>query len=72
MYLGACILQFIVEVLFYETSECVFIHFTIPDLARNEVRSVGFALHQTLQNLWVESTDAPPILDVPSYLYLSV
>ena len=72
LYLGACILQFVVEVLFYETSECVFIHFIIPDLARNEVRSVGFAIHQVLQNLWISTNDVPPILNVPSYLYLSV
>jgi hypothetical protein len=72
LYLLACVVQFLVEFLFYETTECAFIHFIIPDLARYEIRSVSFTLQQILQNLWVTSTGPPPLLDVPSYLYVSV
>lgn len=69
MYLLAVVIQFSVEVFFYETTECALINFFIPNLVRNEVRSVAFTVHQVIQNLSVSST--PPILNVPSYFFVS-
>lgn len=51
VYLFACVLQFVVEIIFYETTECLFMSFIIPDLVRNEVQSAAFSLCQTVQRL---------------------
>jgi hypothetical protein len=69
--LFSCVIQLIIEVFFYETSECIMMHFIIPDLARNEVRSVGFALHQAVQTVWSAANADPPLLDAPTYLFVS-
>lgn len=71
MYLTACIFQLVAEILFYETSECVLLHYIIPALAQNEVRSVRYVVLTAIQNIW---SAAPPdnlILDAPKYLYVS-
>lgn len=63
-----------VEILFYETTECILMNFIIPDLVRTEVQSVVFSLRQTIQKvchgLYV-GKDSSSTLDVPSYLYIS-
>jgi len=73
LFLVACIIQFIVEILFYETSECAIVHFYIPDLARNEVRSVGFAVHQAVSKVCTATVESASsvILDAPRYLFVS-
>jgi hypothetical protein len=70
-FLFACIIQIIVEVTFYETSECALVHFFIPDLARNEVRTVNFALHQAIQRVCSAAFTSNDVLDAPRYLFLS-
>jgi len=71
-YLTACIIQFIIEIFFYETTECAFVHFLIPDLARNEVRSAAFTMHQAIQKIcWTGSQMTPTILDAPRYFFVS-
>lgn len=65
--------QFLAEIMFYETTECVLMNFIIPDLVRAEVQSVGYSLRQTLQNMCSGSIDSSSqsILDAPSYLFIS-
>jgi hypothetical protein len=73
-YLFACILQFIVEICFYETTECLLMSFLIPDLVRSEVLSVGFSLRQTVQKVCSgvsSNSKSTSSLDAPSYLFLS-
>ena len=71
MYLMACVIQFVVEVVFYETSECVMIHYIIPDLARNEIQSVKFVLHKAIESLWGYAPGSELILNAPDYLFIS-
>jgi hypothetical protein len=37
-----------VEVIFYETSECAIVHFVIPDLAREEVRTASLTIKKVV------------------------
>jgi hypothetical protein len=71
MYLTACMVQFAVEVIFYETSECAIIHFVVPDLARNEIHSVKFLLHRAIESLWVDVPGSELLLNAPEYLFVS-
>lgn len=71
MYLTACVVQFAIEIVFYETSECAIIHYLIPDLARNEIHSVQFVLHKAIESLWVDVPGNELILNAPDYLFVS-
>mmetsp|Transcript_29297 Transcript_29297/g.49447 ORF Transcript_29297/g.49447 Transcript_29297/m.49447 type:complete len:2221 (+) Transcript_29297:134-6796(+) len=48
LFAMACVLQFFVEILFYETTECAIVNFLIPDLVKKEVVAVGDALRMTI------------------------
>ena len=75
----ACIFQFTIEFLFYETTECMIINFLIPELIRKEVQSAAFSLRRTLQSICSENnmnqlqqlTLSNDILDAPSYFFIS-
>jgi hypothetical protein len=74
LYAIACLLQLVVEVIFYETTECIVMNFLIPDLVRKEVQSVGFSLRQTIQKISSSSLTSSKlcgVLDAPSYLFVS-
>lgn len=73
LYCIACIIQLLVEVLLYETSECAMVNFFIPNLARTEVQGVTFAIYQAIQSICSSNNfDMKiPILDAPRYLFLS-
>lgn len=72
LYCVACVIQMIVEVLFYETSECAIVNYFIPDLARTEVQGVTYAIHQAIQSMFSSMSDTKvPILDAPRYLFVS-
>jgi hypothetical protein len=71
MYLTACVVQFSIEVVFYETSECALIHYLIPDLARNEIHSVQFVLHKAIESLWGDVPGNELLLNAPEYLFVS-
>ena len=44
----ACALQFIVEIIFYESTECFIVNFVIPDLVKKEVVAVGDTIRATI------------------------
>jgi hypothetical protein len=78
MFAFACLVQFLVEVLFYETTECAMVHFLIPDLVRTEVQTAGVALRNiviqvcTSQSLGLSSSSSSNVLlDAPRYLFVS-
>jgi hypothetical protein len=71
LYLYSSIIQLVAEIVFYETSECIIMNFVIPDLARHQVRSVGFALNQAVQNVWRAAETSAAVLDVPRFLFVS-
>jgi hypothetical protein len=49
-----------VEVLFYETSECAIVHFVIPNLAREEVRTASLAIKKVIPLLLGLTTHSSP------------
>lgn len=70
----ACVVQLVLEILFYETTECIVMNFIIPNLAVKEVNYVIYQLKRIVQKLCSGSLGHeinPPILDAPSYLFLS-
>ena len=62
-FLMACVIQFLIEILLYETSECAIVHFFIPNLA---------AIQQAIQRVCSSASDVSTIiLDAPRYLFVS-
>lgn len=71
-YIMACCAQIFIEVVFYQTSECVLFHFIIPNVVYDEVRTIHFALKQTVHIVCSNYKRTPDkILDAPKYLFLS-
>lgn len=70
-YMTACIFQLIIEVLFYETSECAIVQYVIPDLARHEVNSANFVVMQAVQQICGFHSRGKDVLDAPNYLFVS-
>ena len=74
MYIYACIIQLLLEIIFYETTECIIMNFVIPNLVAKEVHLVIYQLKRIVQKLCSNSLGREinhAILDAPSYLFLS-
>ena len=72
MFLMACIVQILIEIVFYETTECVIVHFVIPSLARKEVQTASVMLQQAVQRICSNRLDRDSLfLDAPRYLFVS-
>lgn len=69
-FLMACVLQFVIEVFFYETVECLWINFSIPRLVREEVESVIAAFNRTVDFAFSRRITLP-VLDAPKYFFVS-
>jgi hypothetical protein len=79
MFALACLVQFLVEVIIYETTECAMVHFLIPNLVRTEVQTAGVALRNIVTQLCTSQALGPSsssssnvVLDAPHYLFVSV
>ena len=73
MFLFACILQFLFEILLYESSEVAIIHFVIPSLVRYEVMAAQTALYNAIESISNRSEETNDlILDTPQYTFVSV
>jgi hypothetical protein len=80
MFALACMVQFLVEVIVYETTECAMVHFLIPDLVRAEVQGAGVALRSIVSQLCTSqsfglasvSSSSNVKLDAPNYLFVSI
>ena len=72
LYLIACIIQFIVEIVMFETMECVWVNCAIPVLVSDEVRRVGESLTEVIRNLCSNADpDSNIFLSAPDYLFVS-
>merc|ERR1711939_499507 len=69
-FLMACVLQFVIEVFFYETVECLWINFSIPRLVCEEVESVIAAFNRTVDFAFSRKITLP-VLDAPKYFFVS-
>ena len=71
-YVIACMVQLVMEVCLFETMECLWIHWVIPLLVRDEVKTavgvvrhaVGLAFHRDVRAL-------PVVFDSPRYFFVS-
>jgi hypothetical protein len=71
-YAYACVFQFIVEIVLYETTECIWVHFLIPNLVTQEIQTVHFALRQSIDAICNKGIRNPQFfLDAPNYLFVS-
>jgi hypothetical protein len=72
VYLFACIIQFVVEILLFETMECVWINCAIPVLVSGEVRRVCDSITEVVRNLCIDPViEARIFLNAPDYLFVS-
>jgi hypothetical protein len=72
MYLVACLLQFAVEILLFETMEVAWVNCVIPALVSNEVRSVGDSIIEVVQQLCAGTlTETTRFLNAPDYLFVA-
>ena len=69
-YMLACIFQLFVEILVYETGECLWIHLTIPKLVREDVCTTMNTVRHAI-DLAFESDKVSPVLDSPKYFFAS-
>lgn len=71
-YAVACVIQFVVEIFMFETIECIWVHYVIPDAASAEIYAAQYSLKRTINSLCsTMSANATYILDVPKYLFVS-
>ena len=67
-----CIVQMIGEILFFETFECLWMNFFIPDLVSKEVKEASVALTNTIEKMCsMAAPDERHFLNAPAYLFLS-
>jgi len=73
MYLTACIVQFVVEILLFETMECLWINCMVPMLVSAEVRAVGDSIIEIIQKLCSAEryVQNDLFLNAPDYLFVS-
>lgn len=70
-YVTACILQLCVEIFLYETSECVWIHFAIPQLVSKDIEHTVHELKKSVNIAFSVTGGAGVALDAPSFLFVS-
>ena len=70
-YVLACLLQLVIEVLVYETSECMWVHYGLPRLVSDDVDAIIRGLNHTIDAAFSSANHAAQALDMPSYFFVS-
>jgi hypothetical protein len=71
-FLIGTIVQIVVEVVFNETIECMWVNFMVPRLVSEEVNRAAFKMHLAVSQLCApETVDSNYFLDAPAYLFVS-
>jgi len=71
-YVAGCILQLALEVCLFETAECIWVNFLIPNLVTNQVTAASKAISLTIERLCnIASIDNKYFLNAPAYLFVS-
>jgi len=72
-YLIGCVSQLVVEVLLFETMECIWMQFLIPSLVSSEMERVSRVLSDVLLQICTQSVASPTstILNAADYLFVS-
>jgi hypothetical protein len=71
-YVIVCVAELLVEVFFYETVECLWIHYMLPSLVRDDVEAIMKTVRDTVHEAFAqqESSAAAP-LNSPRYFFPS-
>ena len=69
-YLLACILQLFVEIVVYETVECLWIHFTIPKLVSEDIATTMITVKHAINSAFANEK-VSAVLDSPKYFFVS-
>lgn len=68
----ACVIQFIVEMLLFETSECVIMNFVIPSVVTTDIRNAFLSVKEIIHNVCSGAyANYRSPLDAPLYLFVS-
>jgi hypothetical protein len=67
----ACALQLVVEVVIFETTETVYVHYIIPRLASGEVMESLECLRKSVANAFSERQRPSGMLDAPKFFFVS-
>ena len=67
----AAVLQLLVEVFFYQTIECVWVHYAIPRLVSQDVKYSISELRRSVDTAFSRKRDAMGVLDTPDHLFVS-
>jgi hypothetical protein len=70
-FLIAALLQLIIEVLVYQTLECLWVHYAIPRLVSNDVKYSLSELRRSVGTAFSRKRDASGVLDSPEHLFVS-
>lgn len=72
-YMTGCVTQFVIEIFFNETIDCIWVNYMVPSLVQSEVHRVADLLYSAIDQLCApETAETNHFLDAPSYLYVSV
>jgi hypothetical protein len=71
-FVKAAILQFIFEVVFYETTECIFMNYFIPQIVFQDFQKVYEVLQLAIHDVFLTGKSRRPFqLNVSNYLFVS-
>ncbi len=79
VYAIAAVTQTCLEIFFYETCECVIVHYFIPSLVREEVQAAQKRLHTIISKICADHENDGSegggqdqmLLNIPNYFYIS-
>jgi hypothetical protein len=70
-YAVACAIQLVVEILLYESSEVLWIHYVIPQLVSNDVSYILKHLQHTVDVAFSDNPEKVEALDMSTYFFVS-
>ena len=71
-FLVGSITQLLMEVLLFETFECMWVNYIIPSLVFNEVSNAYKIIHDTIEQICnIDKADERFFLNMPAYLFIS-
>ena len=71
--LYGCMFQVIIEIIFNETMECIWVHYIIPSMAKPEIRDIYDVITTSIEGFWSFNAGKSNkvYLDATTYLFVS-
>ncbi len=72
----ACVIQFIIEIVFYQTTECITIHYIIPSSVHNQMKMAFITLIAVIKSLLYpikpkDTNNVTDVFDATRYFFIS-